>query len=148
MIRKTKIMMVNIRGLPSKTNSLSCIIEEEEPTIVILMETLTNEEPDIPGYRCKVMETRDNGWGGIMVLAKVEISNLIQIKREQRNEAEMLFLQVTCGRSLMTIGIIYAPQENQVDRHKLDNIYQIMRKGIVKDCGRGYKKISIQQRNL
>ena len=99
---------------------------------------MTNEEPDIPGYRCKVMETRENGWGGIMVLAKVEISNLIQIKREQRNEAEMLFLQVTCGRSLMTIGIIYAPQENQVDRHQLDNIYQIMRDEIEKAKDEGH----------
>ena len=131
-LRKTKIMMVNIRGIQSKIETLKSIIEEEEPTILILMETMSNEEQDIPGYKSKVMNTREDGWGGIMIIAKTEISNLIQVKREERKEAEMIFVQVTCGRNNMTIGIIYAPQENQVNKQQVNEMYETIEEEIQK----------------
>ena len=45
--------MVNIRGLKCKEGSVKEIIEEEEPTIMIIMETMSNEKLEIKGYGCR-----------------------------------------------------------------------------------------------
>ena len=128
-----KIMMVNVRGFKSKEISIREIIKEEQPTIVMFMETLCqeNEEPMIEGYATKSMKKRSDEWGGILFAIKEELQNNVQVKCEMDSIAEMMFIQVICGRSTMTIGLIYAPQENQVTKEEIDKMYKDIEKEII-----------------
>ena len=134
MLNKTKLMMVNIRGLESKKESLNEIIKEEDPTIVLLMEIMTEEKEriEIEGYKNVTVSKREDKWGGIMFAIKEELANLIQIKREERKEAEMLFIQLTCGRSQAMIGLIYTPQENTMTKEETDKMYKIIEEEVKK----------------
>ena len=49
-----------------------------------------------------------------MFAINTELQNLIQIKKEEKEAAEMMFIQMICGKSMITMGLVYAPQESQV----------------------------------
>ena len=125
-------MMVNIRGLKSKEKSIKEIVKEEQPTILLLMETMCQDDyPDIKGYIKKTIRKRDDQWGGIMFAVKEEFERNIQIKSENVEKAEMLFIQMTCGKSKMTVGLVYAPQEDETTREEMDKMYEYIEKEII-----------------
>ena len=119
-----KIMMVNIRGLKSKENSLNEIIAESKPTVLLLMETLCEEIPVIEGYSVYTTKKRSDKWGGIMLAIRKELENQVQIRSEATDQAEIMFAQIICGKMNATIGLVYAPQENQTAVEELDKMYQ------------------------
>ena len=117
------MMMVNIRGLKGKENSLREIIQENKPTVLMIMETLceTEDEPDFEGYsKTPTTKRRQDKWGGTMFAVRNEFSKQVQIKSEHIETAEIAFFQLTCGRETVTMGLVYAPQENQTTVEELD----------------------------
>ena len=88
-------MMVNIRGMKCKENSLKEIIHENQPTVLMVMETLCpkNDEPDIEGYTIRSPKMkRKEEWGGIMIAIRNEFAHQIQVKSEHTETAEILFI--------------------------------------------------------
>ena len=123
--RETKIMMVNMRGYKGKQNSIKEIVAENQPTILLLMETLCKkEEINIEGYKIHPTKKRSDMWGGILFAVPYEIENNIQITNESVDEAEIMFAQIKCGRMLATIGLVYAPQEKDTPVEQLDKMYK------------------------
>ena len=54
---------------------------------------------------------------------KSEFKNQVQIIREVKHCAEMMFFQMRCGRMILTTGLIYAPQENQTTSKEMEEMY-------------------------
>ena len=130
--KNMKIMMVNIRGFKCKENSMKEIIQEHQPTILMLMETLCQKEDVvIEGYAIQPTKKRDDLWGGIMFAIKKELEHQVQIKNEWTEHAEILFVQATFGRTMATIGLVYAPQENLTTVDKMDKMYKYIEEEII-----------------
>ena len=130
-LKKCKIMMVNIRGFESKRKSLEEIIKEENPTIVVVMETLTEKDKfELPGFSISDTVGRVDKWGGIAFAIKIEMKNVVQVKREVTEIGEMMFLQIQCGRTQMMLGIVYAPQENKMNMNMIGEMYEIIEKEV------------------
>ena len=70
----------NINHANSKMDSLKRIIEEESPSVVVLVETKLGEEEemDIEGYEPFPMNRDENG-GGIMISVKLIIMKIMMI---------------------------------------------------------------------
>ena len=134
-LKNTKLMMVNIRGMKCKENSLKEIIHENQPTVLMVMETLCpkNDEPDIEGYTIRSPKMkRKEEWGGIMIAIRNEFAHQIQVKSEHTETAEILFIQMICGRETVTLGLVYAPQENETSIEEIDKMYQYLENEIEK----------------
>ena len=126
-------MMVNIRGLKSKEHSLNEIIQENRPTILMIMETLSEDETELAGYTTTPpIKKRSDRWGGIIFAVRNEFTNQVQIKSEHTETAEIEFIQMTCGREIVTIGLVYAPQENQTSVEEMDKMYAYIEEEITK----------------
>ena len=96
------------------------------------METLCQEDiPDMKGYMIKTTKKRNDQWGGIMFAVKEEFANQVQIKNENTDNGEIMFVQMTCGRSIITIGLVYAPQENQTTVEEMDKMYKYIENQII-----------------
>ena len=61
---------------------------------------------------------------------KSEFKNQVQIIREVKHCAEMMFFQMRCGRMILTTGLIYAPQENQTTSKEMEEMYEIIEQEI------------------
>ena len=70
----------NINHANSKMDSLKRIIEEESPSVVVLVETKLGEkeEMDIEGYEPFPMNRDENG-GGIIILVKDQLKNIVVV---------------------------------------------------------------------
>ena len=65
-----------MRGFKCKENSLKEILQENQPTILMVMETLCEEkEIDLEGYKVKAIKKRDDQWGGIMFAVRNEFAH-------------------------------------------------------------------------
>ena len=93
----------------------------------MITETLCekDDEPDIQGYTIKSpKEKRNKNWGGIMFAIRDEFANQVQIKSENTEVAEILFMQIICGHEKLTLGLVYAPQENQTTVEEINDMYK------------------------
>ena len=100
----------------------------------MIMETLCEkDEPDFEGYaKTPTTKKRQDKWGGIMFAVRNEFSKQVQIKSEHTETAEIAFYQLTCGRDTVTMGLVYAPQENQSTVEELDRMYSYIEEEINK----------------
>ena len=92
----------------------------------MVMETLCpkDDEPDIEGYTIKTPNAKRNEeWGGIMFAIRNEFAHQVQVKCEHTETAEILFIQIICGRETATIGLVYAPQENETTVEEMNRMY-------------------------
>ena len=70
-LKQFKIIYQNIRGMKSKVDSLTELVEDQKPTIVCLVEThLEKEEVAIPGYETIYRNDKTASSGGILVAVK------------------------------------------------------------------------------
>ena len=93
-------------------DSLKRIIEEESPSVVILVETKLGEEEkmDIEGYEPFPMNRDENG-GGIIILVKDQLKNIVVVVEKNREVGESMWLTITNGKINIRLGVVYAPQE-------------------------------------
>ncbi len=120
-----RVLYSNINGLQCKLDSLLSIIEEKQPTIVALVETklAEKEEFEVPGYVTKQMNRDENG-GGIMLLVKEELKNIIVEVDEKKEVGEAKWVAIDNGRNRIRLGILYAPQENKTTIKQLKVMYK------------------------
>ena len=55
---------------------------------------------------------------------------LIKVKSQNTDVAEILFMQMTCGREKATIGLVYAPQEKDTSVEELDTMHKFIEEEI------------------
>ena len=59
-----------------------------------------------------------------------ELENLIEVKSEYKDIAEIVFLQINCGQITTPMGLVYAPQEPQTTVQELDTMYRTIEEEI------------------
>ncbi len=118
-------MYSNINGLQCKKESLLSVVEEKQPTVIALVETklAEKEEFKVPGYETKKMN-RDEHGGGVMLLVKEELKNIIVEIDENKEVGEAKWITIDNGRNRIRMGILYAPQENKTPVKKLKVMYR------------------------
>ena len=128
-----RVLYSNINGLKSKVTSLLTIIEEQQPTVIALVETKLGQTEDfeVPGYVTKKMNRDENG-GGVMILVKEELKNIIVEVDEKKEVGEAKWISIDNGRNRIRLGILYAPQENKTSVKKLKIMYRQLKEQIKK----------------
>ena len=54
------------------------------------------------------------------------------VKREIKEIAEMMFVQLTTGKSKITVGVVYAPQENKTKIKEVNKMYEMIEEEVKK----------------
>ena len=97
----------------------------------MLMETLCNKDDlELEGYSIRAPEKREDKSRGIMFAIRNEFANQAQLKSHNTDIAETLFMQMICGKEIATLGLVYAPQENQTSAEELDMMYKYIEEEI------------------
>ena len=85
---------------------------------------LEQDEPfEIEGYE-SVRNDRNMYGGGIMILYKEQLKNVLTVIREVKSEYEALWIRIDNGKIAMKIGVVYMPQENKTNLNKMKEIYK------------------------
>ena len=109
-----RMLYSNINHLPCKVDSLKSIIEETKPAVVTLVETKLgeNQEFTVEGYHPVPMNRNENG-GGVLILVKKELENVIVAVAVEKNKevGEALWITLTNGRNNIRLGVVYAPKK-------------------------------------
>ena len=115
----------NINHAKSKIESLKRIISEEKPAVIALVETkLTeNDSIEIEGYESEPMN-RDEHGGGIMILFKKKLKNIVIVVEKNKEVGESLWVTISNGRTNIRMGLIYAPQESETTVPELKIMYK------------------------
>ena len=126
-----KMIYSNINHALSKIESLRIIMEEEKPAVVVLVETKLAELGDIEieGYKSWPMN-RDESGGGVMILMKKELKNIVRVNEEQRDMGEVMWITISNGRTNIRLGVVYAPQEGETTVPRLKEMYKRISKQI------------------
>ena len=77
-MKQFTIVYQNIRGMKSKVDSLTELVEDKEPTIVCLVETHLQKEEEvaIPGYETIYRNDKTANSGEILVAVKGNIKTM------------------------------------------------------------------------
>ena len=124
--KNLKIYYVNIRGVKSKIDTLTNIIEEEKPHIICLNETLLkeNQNIDINGqYRFYNNNENTDKWG-VSIGIDNRLNNVTVEVDRKSEEFESLWLKISNDRIKIRIGNIYAPQESRTKLEVYENMYE------------------------
>ena len=86
-IKKFKVYYNNIRGIKSKIKSIKEIIENDQPTLIGIVETHLNREDEIEIKEYEVVRNdRNENGGGILIAYRKELKNIImEVGREAKN---------------------------------------------------------------
>jgi exonuclease III len=114
-IKHLKILTINIRGVKSKTNSLTSALHMHGTHIAGLTEThLTNNEAlTIKGYQW-IGKNRDNKpGGGLGFLVRNDIKHLVGTEDSSNNEEEieMQWANIKIGKGI-AMGLFYGKQKS------------------------------------
>ena len=105
----------------------------------MIMETMCEKnELHIDGYAIETTKKRKDKWGGILFAIRKEFEHQVEIVSESIDPAEVLFVQLTCGRLTATIGLVYAPQENDLTVGKMDEMYKYISDEVGKAAADGH----------
>ena len=133
-LRAFTILSDNVRGIKCKIASIQEIVETEKPALVGLSETKLKfgEEYKLPGYIVKRADRGDNrgDGGGVLFAYKEGLDNILDVVREERELAEMLWLKLDNKVVRARLGIVYMPQEGSKSVEELNEIYQIIEEQI------------------
>ena len=107
------------------------IIKEEDPTMVVMVETKLNEnaKQTIEGYKTIAMNRNEDG-GGLMIAIKNELANVVVVLEEIETPAEMMWLLLSNTKVNVRIGVVYAPQESRTKAKDLKEMYKYIQKQI------------------
>ena len=128
-----RILYNNINHLKSKAEALEKVVEEIDPTVVILVETKLPEEEQytLDGYTPLQMNRNEYG-GGVMLLVKEELENISVVVERDREVAEIMWVAMSNGRNKIRIGIVYAPQESKTKVEQLKVMYKKLEEQVKK----------------
>ena len=110
---KWKILYANIRGVQGKRVSLTEILDDLKPEVVLLAETLlyNNVGIKIKGYKFFGQARVNNNGGGIGILIKNEIKQRIAPHTSDKG-IEILWISIDRGKSVpLYVGVYYGKQE-------------------------------------
>ena len=93
------------------------------------------EDIKIDGYESRPMN-RDEHGGGVMVLVKEELDNIVVDVEKQNEVGETMWMTLTNGRNDIRLGVIYAPQESKTNVAQL----KVMYKGLTKQIEEARKR--------
>ena len=125
-----KLMYSNINHLKSKMESLKSILEETKPAVVALVETkmAEKEKMEMEGYTPYPLNRNQHG-GGVLLLVKKELKNLVVVVQEQIEVGEVMWITLSNNRNNIRIGVVYAPQE-KVKVEELKIMYKSIKEQI------------------
>ena len=121
-------MYVNIRGLKSKTDSLTSIIEEMNPSIICLVETHLDEAErvQLEGLNSVFRSDKSSDSGGIMVAIKDKLKNIAIQLGETKDVGQTLWIRLDNRKEKIGIGTVYAPQESRTRLTELEKLFQVI----------------------
>ena len=122
-----KIIHHNIRGLNNKLNDLTIFIQENQPVIITIHETL-KIKPDTKIYNYTITQPDDNKGQGICIMHKnyIKAETLEQINTTKPKTNLQHSILITTGQEQIQIATMYCPQkkpsqeilEGIIRRHK------------------------------
>ena len=126
-----KLMYSNINHLKSKMESLKSILEQTKPSVSALVETkiAVKEEMEMEGYTPYPMNRNEHG-GGILLLVKKELKNLVVVVQEQVEVGEVMWITLSNNRNNIRIGVVYVPQEKDVKVDELKLMYKSIKEQV------------------
>ena len=125
-LKQFKIIYQNIRGMKSKANSLTELVEDQKPRIVCLVEIHLEKEEEvaIPGYETIYRNDETTNSGGILVAVKDNIKTVTMQTHKQEQVGEGLRILTDNKKTKLKLGVIYPPQENTTPNKELKKVYQ------------------------
>ena len=120
-----KIYYNNIRGVKSKINSLKEIIDDQNPHIISLSETLLGKEENIEIKNYKFMyNSKKEGKGGIAIGIRKDVFKKCMLIEEKSEEYEATWIRISNNDNInVRIGTIYAPQESKTKKSVIEKMY-------------------------
>ena len=87
---------------------------------------------EIEGYTSKrVDRTKGKDGGGVMMMYKKELDNVVKVVREESDGVEMIWLKMDNQVVKIRMGIVYMPQEDAKTVDQLKNIYKKIEEEVV-----------------
>ena len=125
-LKQFKIIYQNIRGMKSKVNSLTELVEDQKPRTVCLVDTHLEKEEEvaIPGYETIYRNDKTTNIGGILVAVKDNIKTVTMQTHKQEQVGERLRILTDNKKTILKLGVIYPPQENTTPNKELKKMYQ------------------------
>ena len=126
-MKQFKIICQNIRGMKSKLDSLTELVEDQKPTIACLVETYLEKEEEevaIPGYETIYRNYETTNSEGILVAVKDNIKTVTMQTHKQEQVGEGLWILIDNKKTKLKLGVIYAPQENTRPNRELKKMYE------------------------
>ena len=88
------------------------MLKIDQPHIVSLTETKTNQCPIIPGYKW-IASAKPNNAGGVAIAAREDIGNQCEeIEEEKYEKMEIIWIKIKTRRGNLYIGTYYGKQES------------------------------------
>ena len=116
------ILQWNIRGLRANWEELSLLVEETEPSIICLQETLTGQAwfPAPSGYHAIHKDSNDGHHGGSAIISRLDVpSTELHLTTSLQAVAMRVY-----GERTYTICSVYLPPNEDISRQRLEHLIQ------------------------
>ena len=90
------------------------------------------EEVNIEGYLPERVDREHGDGGGVMILYKNCLQNVLTTVGEERENCEILWMKLDNGRARVKIGVVYMPQEKSTKTPELKKIYRQIEEEVIK----------------
>ena len=116
-------MYANCRGAKGKKTSLSGIVEEIDPDIIVLNETMyrNNEETKLKAYKSYTNNREGRSGGGIEILVRNSVKNKTVKVSEGSEDIEELTVRTETKKRAVNIISMYGMIEGRGSKEKITN---------------------------
>ena len=122
--KKLKCIFTNARSIMNKVDELHCIIEEEKPDLVSIVETwltdnIFNAEIQIPGYQTTRLDRKTGAHGGILLYTRDGINVQPRESQTLAEYDEALWCDISSDDTALDLllGIVYRSPNNSQDQN-------------------------------
>ncbi len=130
-LRSFSIYYLNVRDVMTKKNSLEVIIESLQPTVVALAETWLEETEEFEFENYKIFRNdRNKDGGGVLLAIRKEFVNIVIEVSHTKEMFESLWIAFDNGNVKAKLGVVYMPQEKDVNTEELGSIYTMLKEEI------------------
>ena len=132
-LKSFTILSDNVRGTKTKTASIQEIVETVRPSLLGLSETKLKKGDgfELLGYVVKRADRGgDRDGGGVLFAYKEELEHIMEVVKEEKELAEMLWLKLDNNVTRARFGIVYMPQEKSKSVDELKEIYKLIEEQI------------------
>ena len=125
-LKMFRIVYSNIRGLKSKIDSLSEIIEDLKPAVVAVVEThlIDSDIVQLEGYETIYRNNKDSNSGGVLIAVKDELKNIVTEVNRQKDIEQSIWILLDNKKVSVRLGVIYAPQETRTEKKDIKKMYK------------------------